>query len=261
MPRRGSASTPRSISSTLYDAFGQRQVSTIYNALNQYHVVMEVSPEYWENPGCPEGHLCQHVGRRDQRRAGDRRHRRRRHAAGGGRRSIPAQAVRNQRTNQIAVSGRGSASTGAAVSTAPETMIPLSAVTRYDFGTHAACGQPPGPVRRQHDLVQPGAGQDAERRRRLCERHHARDRHAGDHPRLLPGHGAGLPADSLNNQLLLVLAALARGLHRARHPLRELHPSDHDPVDPAVGRHRRAAGAQADGRRIQHHRHDRRACC
>ena len=40
----------RSISSTLYDAFGQRQVSTIYNALNQYHVVMEVSPEYWENP-------------------------------------------------------------------------------------------------------------------------------------------------------------------------------------------------------------------
>src|SRR6185503_9179130 len=40
----------RSISATLYDAFGQRQVSTIYNALNQYHVVMEVSPEYWENP-------------------------------------------------------------------------------------------------------------------------------------------------------------------------------------------------------------------
>ena len=40
----------RAISSTLYDAFGQRQVSTIYNALNQYHVVMEVSPEYWENP-------------------------------------------------------------------------------------------------------------------------------------------------------------------------------------------------------------------
>ncbi|HET6194703.1 MAG TPA: efflux RND transporter permease subunit, partial [Acetobacteraceae bacterium] len=40
----------RAISSTLYDAFGQRQVSTIYNALNQYHVVMEVSPEFWENP-------------------------------------------------------------------------------------------------------------------------------------------------------------------------------------------------------------------
>jgi len=40
----------RTISATLYDAFGQRQVSTIYNALNQYHVVMEVAPQWWENP-------------------------------------------------------------------------------------------------------------------------------------------------------------------------------------------------------------------
>jgi multidrug efflux pump len=38
------------IDSTLYDAFGQRQVSTIYNALNQYHVVMEVAPRYWQSP-------------------------------------------------------------------------------------------------------------------------------------------------------------------------------------------------------------------
>ena len=35
------------IDNTLYDAFGQRSVSTIYNALNQYHVVMEVAPQYW----------------------------------------------------------------------------------------------------------------------------------------------------------------------------------------------------------------------
>jgi len=35
---------------TLYDAFGQRQVSTMYTPLNQYHVVMEASPEYWQNP-------------------------------------------------------------------------------------------------------------------------------------------------------------------------------------------------------------------
>ena len=38
------------IDSTLYDAFGQRQVSIIYEARNQYHVVMEVSPEYWQRP-------------------------------------------------------------------------------------------------------------------------------------------------------------------------------------------------------------------
>jgi multidrug efflux pump subunit AcrB len=40
----------RMIDDTLYDAFGQRQVSTIYTALNQYHVVMELEPSYWERP-------------------------------------------------------------------------------------------------------------------------------------------------------------------------------------------------------------------
>jgi multidrug efflux pump subunit AcrB len=38
------------IDNTLYDAFGQRQVSTMYKALNQYHVVMEVAPRFWQNP-------------------------------------------------------------------------------------------------------------------------------------------------------------------------------------------------------------------
>jgi multidrug efflux pump len=42
--------TPQMIDDTLYDAFGQRQVSTMFTPLNQYHVVMEVSPEYWQNP-------------------------------------------------------------------------------------------------------------------------------------------------------------------------------------------------------------------
>jgi multidrug efflux pump len=37
------------LDSTLNDLFGQRQVSTIYNPLNQYHVVMEVAPNYWQN--------------------------------------------------------------------------------------------------------------------------------------------------------------------------------------------------------------------
>ncbi|PYM84396.1 MAG: multidrug transporter subunit MdtC [Candidatus Rokuibacteriota bacterium] len=42
--------TTKMIDDTLYDAFGQRQVSTIYTTLNQYHVVMEVAPEYWQSP-------------------------------------------------------------------------------------------------------------------------------------------------------------------------------------------------------------------
>jgi multidrug efflux pump len=42
--------SPQLIDATLYDAFGQRQVSTMYTPLNQYHVVMEVAPEFWQNP-------------------------------------------------------------------------------------------------------------------------------------------------------------------------------------------------------------------
>jgi multidrug efflux pump len=42
--------TPAMIDDTLYDAFGQRQVSTTYTQLNQYHVVMEVAPPYWQRP-------------------------------------------------------------------------------------------------------------------------------------------------------------------------------------------------------------------
>ena len=38
------------IDDTLYDAFGQRQVSTIFTSLNQYHVVLEVDPHFWQNP-------------------------------------------------------------------------------------------------------------------------------------------------------------------------------------------------------------------
>ena len=38
------------IDQTLYDAFGQRQVSTMFTSLNQYHVVMEVDPQFWQSP-------------------------------------------------------------------------------------------------------------------------------------------------------------------------------------------------------------------
>ncbi len=42
--------SPLSIDATLSDAFGQKQVSTTYRPLNQYHVVMEVAPEYQQDP-------------------------------------------------------------------------------------------------------------------------------------------------------------------------------------------------------------------
>jgi len=42
--------TPQMIDNTLYDAFGQRPVSTMYTQLNQYHVIMEVAPQFWQDP-------------------------------------------------------------------------------------------------------------------------------------------------------------------------------------------------------------------
>ncbi|MBV9769849.1 MAG: multidrug efflux RND transporter permease subunit [Bryobacterales bacterium] len=42
--------SPQLIDNTLYDAFGQRQVSTTYTALNQYHVIMEAAPRFWQDP-------------------------------------------------------------------------------------------------------------------------------------------------------------------------------------------------------------------
>jgi multidrug efflux pump len=51
---RGTASrlgvNPQIVDTTLYSAFGQRQVSTMYTGINQYHVVMEVLPEFQQNP-------------------------------------------------------------------------------------------------------------------------------------------------------------------------------------------------------------------
>jgi multidrug efflux pump len=42
--------TPQQIDQTVYQAFGQALVSTMYTPLNQYYVVMEVAPQYWQNP-------------------------------------------------------------------------------------------------------------------------------------------------------------------------------------------------------------------
>ena len=131
----------RNISATLYNAFGQRQVSTIYNALNQYQVVMEVAPEWWESPeALKEIYVSTSGGALSGTQAtggiasGAAPASGRTQSAGS---TVvdPAQAVRNLRTNQIAVRGRGSASTGAAVSTTPETLVPLSSVTRWEYGT------------------------------------------------------------------------------------------------------------------------------
>ena len=65
------------IDNTLYDAFGQRQVSTIYKDKNQYHVVMEVAPEFWQSPETLSDIYHLDLRRRGQRHPGQRRRGRR----------------------------------------------------------------------------------------------------------------------------------------------------------------------------------------
>jgi multidrug efflux pump len=136
--------TPAQIDNTLYDAFGQRQVSTIYSAINQYHVVMEIDPRYTQYPASlAEVYVSTSGGG----------------ASGTATSNAPVGTVvapssstatssstttaaatannnsaRNAAINALTNVGHGSASSGAAVSTAAETMVPLAAVSHYNAG-------------------------------------------------------------------------------------------------------------------------------
>jgi len=130
--------TQSQIDGTLYDAFGQRLVSTIYNPLNQYHVVMEVSPEYWQNPetlrdiyvsmsgGSVSGTQATNAvtGTVEVKKG-----------AVPSATAVASDTARNAAANQLANTTRGGASTGAAVSTSSEKMIPLSAFAHFGNGT------------------------------------------------------------------------------------------------------------------------------
>ncbi|MDR6392461.1 efflux RND transporter permease subunit [Paraburkholderia phenoliruptrix] len=147
---------PAQIDNTLYDAFGQRQVSTIYNPLNQYHVVMEVAPKYWQSPdmlkqvyistsggsasgaqttNAPAGTVTATTATTSATKSST-------SASSGGTggttassaAAIAADSARNQAINSIASSGKSSASSGAAVSTSKETMVPLSAIASFGRG-------------------------------------------------------------------------------------------------------------------------------
>jgi multidrug efflux pump len=136
--------TPSQIDNTLYDAFGQRQVSTIYSALNQYHVVMEVAPRYWQSPetlndlyvstygGAPSETSTTNAvpGTVVATNTGT-------VAPSGAASASAPTSSQNLETNSIANSGRGVTSSGAAVSTALETMVPLAAVTHFGPGATA----------------------------------------------------------------------------------------------------------------------------
>ena len=132
------------IDNTLYDAFGQRQVSTIYSAQNQYHVIMEVEPRYWQTPdtlkdiyvstsgGNASGTETTNAVIGTVAAAAAKLASTTSNATTAA--SIASSSARNASTNALANTGKGSASSGAAVSTSQETMVPLAAFTKYGPG-------------------------------------------------------------------------------------------------------------------------------
>ena len=134
--------TASQIDSTLGNAFTQAQVSTIYNPYSpqQYHVVMEVAPEFWQNPetlneiyvstsgGAVSGTQSTQAvaGTTSIGRAG---------AASGPGAGASNNEARNLANNALATGGRRNTSTGSAISTSREKMVPLSAFARFVTGT------------------------------------------------------------------------------------------------------------------------------
>ncbi len=137
------------VNNALYDAFGQRQVSTIYKDKNQYKVIMEVAPKFWQSPETLRDIYISTSGGSVSGTQS---------TAGAGGAFTPAQArgtststtttsantdanaqaaeaVRNQQLNALTASVRGGGSTGASVSTRVSTMVPLSAVASFGPGT------------------------------------------------------------------------------------------------------------------------------
>jgi multidrug efflux pump len=126
--------TLNAIDNTLDDAFGQRQVSTIYAALNQYHVVMEVAPRYWQDPSILKQIWVSTSGANPSGTQST-------NATAGAfsaatttsttASTIAADSARNLAINSIAATGHSTASSGASVSTSQETMVPLAAVASF----------------------------------------------------------------------------------------------------------------------------------
>jgi multidrug efflux pump len=174
------------IDNTLYDAFGQRQVSVIYAAQNQYHVIMEAAPQFWQNPetlkevyvstsgGTVSGTKSTNavagtvVASSSTNNAASPNTNNAMTATNNNAAltvansaatpftnfaqgtvankaaltppattsasAIASDVQRNQANNSLANTGHGSASAGAAVTTAAETMVPLSAFVHYEPG-------------------------------------------------------------------------------------------------------------------------------
>ncbi len=138
--------TESQIDNTLGSAFAQAPVSTIYNPFSpqQYHVVMEVAPEFRQNPDVLKKLYVSTSGgavsgtQATQAVAGTTKFGAAAAAAGpagAAGAAVAADAARNLAANALANAGRGNTSTGSAVSIAAETVVPFAAFSHFTIGT------------------------------------------------------------------------------------------------------------------------------
>jgi multidrug efflux pump len=134
------------IDNELGDAFSQAQVSTIYNPFSpqQYHVVMEVAPQYWQNPDVLKELYISTSGdavsgtQATQAVAGTTTTGTTSNSSSGSSStatSVAEDTARNLAANSLANAGRGNTSTGTAVSVSAETVVPLSAFSSFSTTT------------------------------------------------------------------------------------------------------------------------------
>ncbi|MFT8807443.1 efflux RND transporter permease subunit [Gluconobacter sp.] len=119
--------TPQLISNTLYDAFGQRAASIIYGNLNQYRVVMEAAPRYWQDPSMLKQMWVSISG---GTAAGGTASNNIRVKAATTATTLSQSEISYQNSVANALAGGRSASSGSAVATSAATMVPLSVVSR-----------------------------------------------------------------------------------------------------------------------------------
>jgi len=148
------------VDNTLYDAFGQRQVSTIYNDMNQYHVVMEVDPSFWQSPDTLKEVWVSTTGGAvsgTQSTSGSSSDFAATSSSAGTSASAtstttiastttsssttsptstsltptPASGAQNLALNSLTNSARGGASTGSSIATSSETTVPLASFSTY----------------------------------------------------------------------------------------------------------------------------------
>ncbi len=193
------------VDNTLDDAFGQRQVSTIYKDLNQYHVVMEVAPAYSHDPTALANiYIPIHAASTVAATGG---------AKGGalgptlGSQSAAATSNAGATANEATAPPARGASTGAAVATANETPVPLASLATW------ADGSTPTSINHQDESVATTISFNLDQGKSLSDA--STEIHAAEAGIGMPTtiHGsfqgtAKIFQDTLSNELVLILFAM-----------------------------------------------------